>query len=71
VRGINSGKAESEQAIKALRSENGRVATAWYDLSSRLQSNLVVIQRRSDMPKSWLNKQRQLVNGMAPLLLKL
>lgn len=40
------------------------MATAWYDLTSRLQSNHVVLQRRqADAPKSWLNKQRQMVNG--------
>jgi len=39
------------------------MTTAWYDLTSRLQSNHVVLQRRHDVPKSWLNKQRQMVNG--------
>lgn len=38
------------------------ISTAWYDLTSRLQSNHVVLQRK-DQPKSWLNKQRQMVNG--------
>jgi hypothetical protein len=31
-----------------------------------LQSNHVVLQRRQDAPKSWLNKQRQMVNGKLP-----
>jgi len=39
------------------------MATAWYDLSSRLQSNHVVLQRRQDVQRSWLGKQRQLVNA--------
>lgn len=39
------------------------ITTAWYDLTSRLQSNHVVLQRRADAPRSWLNKQRQMVNG--------
>jgi hypothetical protein len=39
------------------------ITTAWYDLTSRLQSNHVVLQRRHDAPRSWLNKQRQMVNG--------
>jgi protein HOOK3 len=39
------------------------ITSAWYDLSSRLQSNHVVLQRRHDAPKSWLNKQRQMVNA--------
>lgn len=43
------------------------MSSAWYDLTSRLQSNHVVLQRRNDVPKSWLNKQRQLVNGTPSL----
>lgn len=49
--------------IKNLQRENAMIATAWYDLTSRLQSNHVVLQRRNDAPKSWLNKQRHMVNG--------
>ena len=41
------------------------IATAWYDLTSRLQSNHVVLQRRHDAPRSWVNKQRQMVYGMS------
>jgi hypothetical protein len=44
------------------------ITTAWYDLTSRLQSNHVVLQRRHDAPRSWLNKQRQMVNGEFPPL---
>lgn len=53
-----------DQKIKNLQNENALITSAWYDLNSRVQSNHVVIQRRQDMPKSWLNKQRQLVNGI-------
>ncbi|KAI1323459.1 hypothetical protein F5Y16DRAFT_383577 [Xylariaceae sp. FL0255] len=56
-------KTKTDQIIKNLQRENAMIATAWYDLSSRLQSNHVVLQRRSEAPKSWLNKQRQLVNA--------
>lgn len=56
-------KAASEALIKNLYRENAMMATAWYDLTSRLQSNHVVLQRRQDAPKSWLNKQRQMVNA--------
>lgn len=52
-----------DQIIKNLQRENAMISSAWYDLTSRLQSNHVVLQRRNDAPKSWLNKQRQLVNG--------
>ncbi|KAF3766251.1 hypothetical protein M406DRAFT_351398 [Cryphonectria parasitica EP155] len=54
-------KAAHEQIIKNLQRENAMISTAWYDLTSRLQSNHVVLQRR-DQPRSWLNKQRQMVN---------
>ncbi|KAK8107260.1 HOOK protein [Apiospora kogelbergensis] len=56
-------KTQQELVIKNLQRENAMIATAWYDLTSRLQSNHVVLQRRGDAPKSWLNKQRQMVNG--------
>jgi protein HOOK3 len=57
-------KAANEALIKSLMRENNLIATAWYDLTSRLQSNSVVLQRRQDAPRSWLNKQRQLVNAI-------
>lgn len=47
-----------------LRRENGLMATAWYDLTRRLQSNNVMLQRRVDAPKSWLGKQRLAVSGV-------
>ncbi|KAK0708967.1 hypothetical protein B0T26DRAFT_784484 [Lasiosphaeria miniovina] len=56
-------KAKNEQTIKTLLRENAMISTAWYDLTGRLQTNNVVLQRRHDAPKSWLNKQRQLVNA--------
>ncbi|KAI1403343.1 hypothetical protein F4819DRAFT_451681 [Hypoxylon fuscum] len=56
-------KAQTDQVIKNLQRENAMIATAWYELNSRLQSNHVVLQRRNDVPKSWLNKQRQMVNA--------
>ncbi|KAL1865151.1 hypothetical protein Daus18300_007277 [Diaporthe australafricana] len=58
-------QAAHEQIIKNLQRENAMISTAWYDLTSRLQSNHVVLQRK-DQPKSWLNKQRQMVNGKRP-----
>ncbi|KAI2611754.1 uncharacterized protein GGS25DRAFT_483956 [Hypoxylon fragiforme] len=63
--GVEAGaqKAQTDQIIKNLQRENAMITTAWYDLTSRLQSNHVVLQRRQDVPKSWLNKQRQMVNA--------
>ncbi|KAK5997365.1 hypothetical protein PT974_02721 [Cladobotryum mycophilum] len=51
-------KAAVDHIIKNLQRENALITTAWYDLTTRLQSNHVVLQRRQDAPKSWLNKQR-------------
>ncbi|KAI0974723.1 hypothetical protein F4678DRAFT_420609 [Xylaria arbuscula] len=56
-------KAEQDQAYKILQRECTMVASAWYDLSSRLQSNHFTLQRRNEVPKSWVNKQRHLVNA--------
>ncbi|TAQ85140.1 hypothetical protein B7494_g6530 [Chlorociboria aeruginascens] len=56
-------KAANETLVKNLTTENALMSTAWYDLTSRLQSNLVVLQRRQDAPRSWLNKQRQMVHA--------
>ncbi|KAK2033426.1 hypothetical protein LX32DRAFT_88485 [Colletotrichum zoysiae] len=56
-------KAASDQIIKNLQRENALIATAWYDLTSRIQSNHVVLQRRNEVPRSWVGKQRQMVNA--------
>ncbi|THV49812.1 hypothetical protein BGAL_0178g00190 [Botrytis galanthina] len=56
-------KAANDVLVKNLTRENNLMATAWYDLTNRLQSNHVVLQRRQDAPRSWVNKQRQLVNS--------
>ncbi|KAI9823317.1 MAG: hypothetical protein M1832_002541 [Thelocarpon impressellum] len=52
-----------QQELLALARENALMATAWHDLSSRLQQSSVVLQRRSEAPRSWLNKQRMLLNS--------
>ncbi|KJY01269.1 hypothetical protein TI39_contig298g00052 [Zymoseptoria brevis] len=49
------------QDVSALQRENRLMATAWYDLSKRLQSNGVSLGRRKPDPKSWIGKQRALV----------
>ncbi|KAI1480446.1 hypothetical protein F4774DRAFT_83942 [Daldinia eschscholtzii] len=56
-------QARTDQIIKNLQRENAMISTAWYDLTSRLQSTHVVLQRRQEVPRSWLNKQRQMVNA--------
>ena len=47
------------QEVENIQRENRLMATAWLDLSSRLQMNNVSLQRRGDaQPKSWLNRAR-------------
>ncbi|KAL5606969.1 hypothetical protein BROUX41_003336 [Berkeleyomyces rouxiae] len=62
-------KASYEAIIKNLLRENALVTTAWYDINSRVQSSHVMVQKRQDMPRSWLNKQRNMVNNGKPGLL--
>ena len=50
------------EEVNSLNREIALMTTAWYDLTSRLQMNNVVLQRRNDAPRSWLNKQRHLIN---------
>lgn len=50
-----------EKNLAALKRENALMTSAWYDLTSRLQSNNISVGRRREDPKSWLGKQRQLV----------
>ncbi len=47
-----------------LKREYNMMTMAWYDLSSRVQSNTVILQRRSETSKSWINKQRHAINPM-------
>ncbi len=39
------------------------MTSAWYDITSRMQSDAVIVQRRGDAPKSFLNRQRRLLNN--------
>jgi len=57
----NAAKTAIKREIEMLKRENKLIATAFHDLSGRLQMNNVTLQRRSGA-KSYLNKQRQAVN---------
>ncbi|KAJ4402479.1 hypothetical protein N0V91_007193 [Didymella pomorum] len=61
------GSVELQQEVENLRRENKLITSAWYDMTMRLQSNTVVLQRRSEAPKSWLGKQRVAVGGSSSL----
>jgi protein HOOK3 len=54
----NYPQAELKAEVENLRRENKLITSAWYDMTSRLQSNTVILQRKSEAPKSWLGKQR-------------
>lgn len=56
---------EMKQLVENLQRENKLIASAWYDVNNRLQSNTVVLQRRSDQPRSWIGRQRVAV-GQGP-----
>lgn len=55
-------QAALERENDNLKREYSMMTMAWYDLSSRVQSNTVMLQRRSEVSKSWINKQRRAVN---------
>ncbi|ELR01714.1 hypothetical protein GMDG_00090 [Pseudogymnoascus destructans 20631-21] len=60
--GNDAQKAALERENDNLKREYSMMTMAWYDLSSRVQSNTVMLQRRSEVSKSWINKQRRAVN---------
>ncbi|GAB7365390.1 hypothetical protein MBLNU230_g6468t1 [Neophaeotheca triangularis] len=53
--------ATAQQDAGALQRENRLVATAWFELSARLQRNDVGLGRRRQEPKSWIGRQRAMV----------
>lgn len=64
----DAAKVELQQEVENLRRENKLITSAWYDMTMRLQSNTVILQRRSEAPKSWLGKQRLAVGGPSSLV---
>ncbi|KAG8625942.1 hypothetical protein KVT40_006343 [Elsinoe batatas] len=50
-----------EKAFAQLKKENQLMTSAWFDLTSRIQRDNVIVGRRRESPKSWLGKQRQAV----------
>ncbi|MCJ1449084.1 MAG: hypothetical protein MMC23_009603 [Stictis urceolatum] len=57
-----SAQSALQQELQNIKRENKLMSTAYFDLSSRLQVNNVSLQRRTGAPRSFLNKQRALVN---------
>lgn len=52
----------SQLLIDNLKRENKLIATMFHDLAGRLQMDNVALQRRGEAPKSWINRQRKLVD---------
>jgi len=57
-------QAELQTEVENLRLENRLIKSAWYDMTNRLQSNTVLLQRKSEAPRSWLGRQRAAVGGV-------
>lgn len=57
-------QAENYSLIRNLSRENALLTTAWYGITMEIQSNYVVMQRRTEKPKNWLSEQRQLVSAV-------
>ncbi|KAF2423181.1 hypothetical protein EJ08DRAFT_640365 [Tothia fuscella] len=55
---------ELREELVNLKRENKLIASAWYDLTRRLQSNTVMLSRRQEPPKSWIGRQRVAVGGV-------
>ncbi|SLM34318.1 Hook-related protein family [Lasallia pustulata] len=49
----------SLQELENLKRENRLVASAFHDMAGRLQMNGVGLQRRTEPPRSWMNKVRR------------
>lgn len=54
---------ELNKQLLQLQRENKLIASAWYDLTCRLQSNTVHLARRAEGGRSWLTKMRASVNS--------
>jgi protein HOOK3 len=62
------GGGDAEKArlqLERLARENRLVASAWYDLTCRLQSNAVHLARRAEGARGWLGRMRAAVNHPA------
>lgn len=59
---------EERSYIQNLERENKLMASAYYDLTSRLQMNNVILQRRAEVPKSWLGRQRKAMEAVGGLV---
>ncbi|KAI9730519.1 MAG: hypothetical protein M1834_005760 [Cirrosporium novae-zelandiae] len=56
---------QEREELRNLQRENALIVSAWYDLTTRIQSNNVTVQRFKYEPRSFLHKQRQMLNTLA------
>ncbi|KAF2755103.1 hypothetical protein EJ05DRAFT_513418 [Pseudovirgaria hyperparasitica] len=61
--GVKSSDA-ARQELENLQRENKLMTSAWYSITTRLQSNTVVLARRTEAPKSWIRRQQAVVGGV-------
>lgn len=64
----DSGQDALTPDMVTLQRENRLMASAWFDLSTRLQNNGVSLGRRRQEPRSWIGKQRALVGPSSGLV---
>ncbi|TKA66777.1 hypothetical protein B0A49_03378 [Cryomyces minteri] len=60
-----------QRALQNLRKENDLMTTAWYTLTTRLQSNSISLQRRPETPRTLIGRQRMAVGAAAVVSLLL
>jgi len=60
---MNRTDSRTGNEAEALQNELDKMTDAWYDITRRLQSDAVVMQRRSEAPRSWLGKVRRVVRS--------
>lgn len=55
--------AKARQEMLMLQRENKLIASAWYDLTTRLQSNTVLLSRRAEAPRTMIGRARAAVHS--------
>ncbi|KAL6720149.1 hypothetical protein ACLMJK_002070 [Lecanora helva] len=66
---IQQGSRSREETMytQNLERELKLMASAYHDLAGRLQMSNVVLQRKSEAPRSWLGRQRKAMEGVSGL----
>jgi protein HOOK3 len=59
---VTGGEKALKKQLEILERENKLIASSWYNMTCRLQSNTVHLARRAEGNRSWLSKMRTDVN---------